>query len=82
MADASAAIMAAAGKMITQMFDIAAKRMAEETRSRIPDGSPVQDMTDAMIAQLQAQVTRALGVTPQEGKAEDAAATKHRKSRP
>ncbi|WGM40149.1 hypothetical protein AMEJIAPC_03090 [Caulobacter sp. NIBR1757] len=60
-------MMAAAATLISEMFVIAAQRMEEATKDKLPPDSPVQRSTAAMIAQLQAQLNRALGVTPQDG---------------
>ncbi|NBB65598.1 hypothetical protein GVN18_40760 [Pseudomonas sp. ODNR1LW] len=59
-------IVLAAQRMVVEVFGLAAAQMPEllKAQSTSPAGPEIQAFTEAMLTQLQAQVTRALGVAP------------------
>lgn len=65
-AEAKDPIVQAAQRMVVEVFNLAAAQMPEllKAQSTSPAGAEIQVFTEAMLSQLQAQVTRALGVAP------------------
>jgi len=57
-------VVLAAQRMIVDIFALATAQVPELLNAQTPGGVEIQKFTDAMLAQLQAQVTRALGVGP------------------
>jgi hypothetical protein len=60
-------IVLAAQRMIVDIFAVATAQVPELLNAQTPGGVEIQKFTDAMLAQLQAQVTRALGIGPDDG---------------
>jgi hypothetical protein len=66
-------VVLAAQRMVVEMFSMAAKQMPDLMKAQVLGQAPnqaaasaeVQKFTEDMLAQLQAQVTRALGVEPE-----------------
>jgi hypothetical protein len=66
-------VVLAAQRMVVEMFSMAAQQMPELMKAQVLAQGPnqaaasaeVQKFTEDMLAQLQAQVTRALGVEPE-----------------
>ena len=57
-------VVLAAQRMVVEIFAMATAQFPELLKTQTPAGAEVQNFTDAMLVQLQAQVTRALGVGP------------------
>jgi hypothetical protein len=65
-------VVLAAQRMVVEMFSMAAKQMPDLMKAQVLGQAPnqaaasaeVQKFTEDMLSQLQAQVTRALGVEP------------------
>jgi len=66
-------VVLAAQRMVVEMFSMAAKQMPDLMKAQVQGQAPnqaaasaeVQKFTEGMLSQLQAQVTRALGVAPE-----------------
>jgi hypothetical protein len=66
-------VVLAAQRMVVEMFSLAAKQMPDLMKAQVLGQAPnqaaasaeVQKFTEDMLSQLQAQVTRALGVEPE-----------------
>lgn len=59
-------VVLAAQRMIVEVFTLAAAQMPDLLKAQAPGGAEMQKFTEAMLTQLQAQVTRALGVEPED----------------
>ncbi|MCG2663902.1 hypothetical protein [Brevundimonas sp.] len=59
-------IVVAARRMVAEVFRTSAARLPEWLAAQSPPDTPIPQFTEAMIEQLQAQLTRALGLPPDE----------------
>jgi len=59
-------IVVAARRMVAEVFRTSAARLPELLAAQSPPDTPIPQFTEAMIEQLQAQLTRALGLPPDE----------------